>query len=427
MRRFFQNPYNILITMLFMLLTTSILTASSINEIASGMVQIVKFPDILVTDYIEVAGISSAFFNSFIMGVFCLLLIKLTKHQLDEKTIMIIWLVCGFSFFGKNLCNSMPIVFGGYVYSKFNKEDFGNNLIYTLLGTGLSPIVSQVYFQNDKFQILGVFSGIIVGIIIGFSIIPISKSTAKFQGKYNLYNSGFAGGLLASLVMGIFRAIGINFEAVNLWSSGNNKIIFPFLIILSLFLIIAGILSGECKSNQCRIDKIKTFKNSMSDKNGHIHASYNEVKDHVYLNMGILGLFSSILMLLLNVELSGPVIGGIFTIIGFGCCGKHLKSIVPVMVGATFVGFFSIYGLSDPIVVICILFSTCLAPIATNYGVIWGTIAGSLHMTFVMNTGFMHGGMNLYNNGLAGGFVVIVLIPIIESFNQHITNKNLKT
>lgn len=427
MRRFFQNPYNILITMLIMLLTTSVLTASGINEIIYGMIQIIKFPDILVTDYIEIAGISSAFFNSFIMGVFCLLLIKLTNHELDEKTIMIIWLVCGFSFFGKNLSNSIPIVFGGYLSSKFNKEDFGDNLIYALLGTGLSPVVSQVYFQNSGFQILGIFSGIIVGIIIGFSIIPISKSTAKFQGKYNLYNSGFAGGLLASLVMGLFSAIGIYFESVNLWSSGNNKVVFPFLIILSLFLIIAGILSGECKSKECTIGKIKTFKDSMSDKNGHIHASYNEVKDHVYLNMGIMGLFSSILMLFLNVELSGPVIGGIFTIIGFGCCGKHLKSIIPVMIGATFVGFFSIHGLSDPTVVICILFSTCLAPITTNYGLIWGAIAGTLHMIFVMNTGFMHGGMNLYNNGLAGGFVVIVLMPIIESFSQHISDKNLKT
>jgi hypothetical protein len=30
----------------------------------------------------------------------------------------------------------------------------------------------------------------------------------------------------------------------------------------------------------------------------------------------------------------------------------------------------------------------------------------------------MHGGLNLYNNGLAGGFVAIVLVPLIEALKQ---------
>jgi hypothetical protein len=36
----------------------------------------------------------------------------------------------------------------------------------------------------------------------------------------------------------------------------------------------------------------------------------------------------------------------------------------------------------------------------------------------VMNTGYLHGGLNLYNNGLAGGLVAIILVPIIEAFRK---------
>ena len=36
-----------------------------------------------------------------------------------------------------------------------------------------------------------------------------------------------------------------------------------------------------------------------------------------------------------------------------------------------------------------------------------------------MNIGYLHGGMNLYNNGFAGGLVAAVLVPIIESFRKE--------
>ena len=36
-------------------------------------------------------------------------------------------------------------------------------------------------------------------------------------------------------------------------------------------------------------------------------------------------------------------------------------------------------------------------------------------MTIVQNTSFLHGGMNLYNNGFAAGLVCILMIPIIEA------------
>jgi len=50
-----------------------------------------------------------------------------------------------------------------------------------------------------------------------------------------------------------------------------------------------------------------------------------------------------------------------------------------------------------------------------QFGWHWGVAAGFAHMTIVQNTGFLHGGMNLYNNGFAAGLVCILMIPIIEA------------
>lgn len=50
---------------------------------------------------------------------------------------------------------------------------------------------------------------------------------------------------------------------------------------------------------------------------------------------------------------------------------------------------------------LAVLFCTGLAPIAGQFGVFWGMVAGFLHMTIVQNTSILHGGMNLYNNGFA--------------------------
>jgi hypothetical protein len=35
-----------------------------------------------------------------------------------------------------------------------------------------------------------------------------------------------------------------------------------------------------------------------------------------------------------------------------------------------------------------------------------------------MNVGVVHGGINLYNNGFAGGLVASVLFPLFESFRR---------
>ena len=69
-------------------------------------------------------------------------------------------------------------------------------------------------------------------------------------------------------------------------------------------------------------------------------------------------------------------------------------------------------------IIISVLFSTTIAPIAGAYGFFIGVCAGMLHLALVTNIGVIHGGINLYNNGFSGGLVAGVLVPIIEAFKK---------
>jgi len=71
---------------------------------------------------------------------------------------------------------------------------------------------------------------------------------------------------------------------------------------------------------------------------------------------------------------------------------------------------------SDPGAILAALFGTTLAPIAGTFGPFVGILAGFIHLSVVMNVGFLHGGMNLYNNGFAGGIVAAVFISVLGAF-----------
>ena len=69
------------------------------------------------------------------------------------------------------------------------------------------------------------------------------------------------------------------------------------------------------------------------------------------------------------------------------------------------------------------LFSTCLSPLAKRFGVKWGLAAGFLHLTLATQVDVFHGGLNLYNNGFAGGLTAMVLLPVITFF-RSVSDRN---
>ncbi len=75
-------------------------------------------------------------------------------------------------------------------------------------------------------------------------------------------------------------------------------------------------------------------------------------------------------------------------------------------------------SLTDPGPILAVLFSTTLAPLAGEFGAFTGIIAGFLHLIMVERTGAWHGGIDLYNNGFAGGLTAALIVSVIEWYRS---------
>jgi hypothetical protein len=111
---------------------------------------------------------------------------------------------------------------------------------------------------------------------------------------------------------------------------------------------------------------------------------------------------------------NGPILAGSFTVAGFGALGKHPRNVVPIMIGVYLFCFPNIWGHADPGPLLAALFCTTLAPLAGKFGFIAGIIAGGLHLPMVMHVGSIHGYMNLYNNGFAGGLAMLIIVGFVK-------------
>ena len=135
---------------------------------------------------------------------------------------------------------------------------------------------------------------------------------------------------------------------------------------------------------------------------------------------GGIGLVYLLALYPFGVRLNGPLVCCVLSMTGFAAFGKHPKNILPVMAGACLAKTLLVaVPFTAPGPLLAVLFCTGLAPIAGQFGVFWGMVAGFLHMTIVQNTSILHGGMNLYNNGFAAGLVCVLLLPIIEALRSR--------
>ena len=204
----FYPPY-IYLTILYVFMIIVGFVFNTPQEIFNGMKNIVLSPDILITDYMQVGGVGTALINAALTSLLSMFLLIIIGIKPNGATIMSLWLMTGFSFLGKNIYNVWPIILGVYLFSRYEKEPFWNYTLVALLGTSLSPIVSQLSFADGNITPISILLGILLGILVGFILQPISAYTIKAHNGYNLYNIGFASGLLATLIMSIFRSFGI--------------------------------------------------------------------------------------------------------------------------------------------------------------------------------------------------------------------------
>ena len=250
------------------------------------------------------------------------------------------------------------------------------------------------------------------GLFIGFILPPIASYTLRIHQGYNLYNIGFAAGIVGLMVMSLSKSIGYAPNTLLLWATGYNVPMAIYLtVVFGAMLAVGFLCNGHKLRGLWRITR----------HSGRSVADFVAMDGFAVtlMNMGLVGLFSTAYMLAIGGDLNGPTLGGIFTVMGFGAFGKHLKNITPVMLGVVLGSFFKVWTMTTPSVQIAALFCTALAPIAGEYGFIWGLAAGLIHSSVVLCVGALHGGLNLYNNGFSAGLVCIILIPLIEVFQKE--------
>ncbi|WP_100064924.1 DUF1576 domain-containing protein [Miniphocaeibacter massiliensis] len=387
-------------------------------EIFSGIKEIVFSPDNLITDYMEVGDIGGAFFNSGFMILISTLMIQKTGVEMNGTLIAAVFTVGGFSFFGKNLFNTIPITVGVFLYSKFEKTNFSSYLLPALFGSALGPLVGELAFGFDFPIVKGIIVSYIAGIIVGFVLPPLSQAFLRFHQGFNLYNVGFTAGIVGMFATAVLKMFNKDVAIVNIVSSGNNKeLSIVMYLLFGIILLIGFILNSN---------KIKGYKEIL-DNTGQLIADFV----HLYgfpvtlINMGIMGMIGTSYVLLVGGDLNGPTIGGIFTICGFAAFGKHPKNTIPIFLGVILATSLNIYDSKSTSSLLAALFGTTLAPIAGKYGILAGIIAGFCHTAVVANVGYLHGGMNLYNNGFSGGFIAATLVPIFDSISTAIRRRKV--
>ena len=382
-------------------------------NILTGLQNIILMEDSLITDYIELAGIGAAFVNSALVIGVSLLILWLVKDPLNGYTLVALGLMGGFSLFGKNIFNIWPIILGTFLYARFRRESFTKYASVALLSTSLAPVVSFVCFSGDWTDF---FIGILLGVGIGFLLPSLSAYTYRIQNGMNLYNMGFACGLVAMMLVPVMTSMGRAPTTAYYWAEGYNLILGIFMCSLCAIFIVAGLFFCHRPPWAAWAGYRHLLKAS-----GRAPADFLRIYGAapVLINMGINGLIGVIYILAIGGDLNGPTLGGIFTIIGFSAYGKHARNIIPVMLGVVIGGLTMQWNLYDSSVQLAGLFCTTLAPISGYFGWPFGILAGFLHSSVVLHAGTPVEGINLYNNGYSGGLIAIVLYPTITAIVRH--------
>ncbi|MDR7857011.1 DUF1576 domain-containing protein [Tissierella sp.] len=387
------------------------------KEIFKGLFDIIIAPDLLLTDYLAVGGIGATLLNSGLLKLLCISLIYYLKIPLTGPLIAATFTVSGFAFIGKNIGNVWPIIIGGLLYSNYKKINFRTIVTPILFSTTLAPAVSEIAFGLNVSHYISIPLGIATGILIGFVIIPISIHMSTFHGGYNLYNIGFTGGIIGTLLTSLIKGFGFSIRTQSIISTEYNGFVLGLLIFISSYYLLIGFIINN-----------KSFKgySKVLNHSGHSLSDFTETFGYglAYINIGIMGFISILYVILVKGTFNGPIVAGIMTIIAFAALGKNPKNSIPILLGVYLATLLKIFDASSTSIIMAALFGTTLAPITGVYGPLAGIFAGFLHVSVVSNVIQVHSGLNLYNNGFAGGIVAAVLVPIFQTFSKEKEDNN---
>ena len=383
------------------------------KEIPQGLYNIITMQDLLITDYVHIAGPGAALINAGLVTIISICIIRFAGDPYNGFTIVEMGLMAGFSLFGKNIVNIWPIILGTWLYARYQKEPFAKYASVGLLATSLAPMVSYMALGSIHASLP---LGLVTGIVIGFVLPSLSAYTYKVQNGMNLYNMGFACGLFAMMIVPILTAFGDKPDSVLFWDQDYTVAFAVVIVLLCVVFILLGFFATHMP-----VWAVWAGYRRLLSTTGRAPSDYLRMfgPGPVMVNIGVNGILGVIYIIIVGGDLNGATVGGIFTIMGFSAFGKHAFNIIPVMTGIALGAFGMNHTPDYPALQLAGLFGTTLAPISGHFGWPFGILAGFIHSALVLQTGGPVAGLNLYNNGFSGGLIAIVLYPTVTAIWRH--------
>lgn len=386
------------------------------STIIDGVIRIVVSRDILITDYIALSGYGAAFFNAGVMMLISMVLIAVSELPYTGLTLAAVFISAGFGFWGKNPVNMLPIVVGTLLYAKVHKLRI-TKYTYTAIFAGcLSPFVTEFVYILPFSSSVNIVCALLLGIGMGFAIAPIATHTATVHMGYSLFNVGFAGGALGFLVYSFVKAMGKATETVFIWQEGIPPVLAIGLFLYFLLTFLFGFWLEGFKISGL----LKIMRHSGRTVTDFVML---EGRGNTLMNMALMGMVCELFIICIGGDLSGPVLGCILTVFGFAAFGAHLKNYLPVLGGVVLACMFLTPEISQPTMQIAAMLVVGVAPIAGEFGVTAGVVAGIIHVVIVSCTGAFYGGLNLYNNGFSTGWVALFMVPFLEGLKKSFKKK----
>jgi hypothetical protein len=379
----------------------------------AGWKAVLTSPGMLLSDYLEIGGLGAALVNAGLVGLTGLLLVYLSGVLLSGPTVAAILTLAGFGLFGKNVWNIWPVMLGVALFARVVRRPFKSYILVALFGTALSPLVTQVAYGLDLPVLPGLLLGVLAGVAVGFMLPPLAVYMLRLHQGYNIYNVGLTCGFLGLFVKALLEAFGLPASPLPHWSEAYSETLGTLLLVYVAFLLAVGLLVSRFVSGKklkdglgmrALVKEVGALPTDLVERHG---------AGPALINAGLVGLIGWGYIALVGGTYNGPTLGGVLTMVGFATFGKHPLNILPLMLGVYGASRAMVWQPADAGPLLAALFSTTLAPLSGRFGPLAGLLAGAVHLALVMRTAAWFGGLNLYNNGFAGGLTATLFVSLI--------------
>jgi len=406
------------VTVMLVLLLVGIIDGD-VGPAVEGFIRLQVTPARLVSDFVAVEGVGATLFNVVAVGFLGYFFLLLNGLEITGAALAALFTMMGFAFFGKTLFNCIPIMAGVSLSALIVKKKPRDYALIAMFGTAMGPLITFLAFEVGVRPVFALPGSFLIGLGIGIILPPIAITMLRLHQGYNLYNIGLTAGFVGLFTASLSHAAGADILPLSMWGIEREPLLIAIVPAVALIAVVCIVAEnpGHGYSNIAQAGRDMRKIMAMS---GRLPSDFSDFVSSkgALLNASIIGLLFWVFMVVIGAPLNGPVLGGLFTLIGFAFFGKHPKNVFPVVLGiiaAIFVFGKSIFA---PGPLLAILFGTALAPLAGEFGPAIGFVAGFLHLVIVDRTGAWHGGMDLYNNGFAAGLTATLIVSIIDWYKS---------